>query len=91
MASARSTVSIARTTPAQKPRGEHNITFRGGFGESVVMGSLPELSALKMWLRKDVPVKHGCGRKAKGSLGHPEIGRRKGLPAVRRPELRHLA
>src|SRR5271154_3547672 len=31
MASARSTVSIARTTPAQKPRGEHNSTFRGGF------------------------------------------------------------
>src|SRR5215831_4822398 len=33
MASARSTVSIARTTPAQKPRGEHNITFRCGFSE----------------------------------------------------------
>src|SRR5215471_204543 len=33
MASARSTVSIARTTPAQKPRGEHNITFSCGFSE----------------------------------------------------------
>src|SRR5882672_8954380 len=33
MASARSTVSIARTTPAQKPRGEHNITFNCGFSE----------------------------------------------------------
>src|SRR5215468_11772496 len=33
MASARSTVSIARTTPAQKPRGEHNITFNCGFAE----------------------------------------------------------
>src|SRR5262249_15134869 len=33
MASARSTVSIARTTPAQKPRGEHNITFNCGFWE----------------------------------------------------------
>src|SRR5712691_4458662 len=31
MASARSTVSIARTTPAQKPRGEHNNTFSRGF------------------------------------------------------------
>src|SRR5882757_588611 len=30
MASARSTVSIARTTPAQKPRGEHSITFSCG-------------------------------------------------------------
>jgi hypothetical protein len=27
----RSTVSIARTTPAQNPRGEHNSTFSGGF------------------------------------------------------------
>src|SRR6516162_7373362 len=33
MASARSTVSIARTTPAQKPRGEHNMTFSCGFLE----------------------------------------------------------
>src|ERR1700681_3380984 len=31
MASARSTVSMARTTPAQKPRGEHSITCSGGF------------------------------------------------------------
>ena len=35
MASARSTVSIARTTPAQKPRGEHSITFNGGFAEGL--------------------------------------------------------
>ena len=27
----RSTNSMARTTPAQKPRGEHNNTFRAGF------------------------------------------------------------
>src|ERR1700676_3704832 len=37
MASARSTVSIARTTPAQKPRGEHNITFSGGFSQRDVI------------------------------------------------------
>jgi hypothetical protein len=30
MVSARSTVSIARTTPAQKPRGEQSTIFRGG-------------------------------------------------------------
>jgi hypothetical protein len=29
MVSARSTVSIARTTPAQKPRGEQSTIFRG--------------------------------------------------------------
>ena len=28
---ARSTESMARTTPAQKPRGEHRTTFKGGF------------------------------------------------------------
>src|SRR5258708_5819766 len=30
MVSARSTVSIARTTPAQKPRGEQSTIFRSG-------------------------------------------------------------
>src|SRR5271170_2766786 len=30
MASARSTVSIARTTPAQKPRGEQSTSLRSG-------------------------------------------------------------
>ncbi|MGE0525345.1 MAG: hypothetical protein AB7O60_20230 [Variibacter sp.] len=30
MANARSTVSMARTTPAQKLRGAHRITFSGG-------------------------------------------------------------
>src|SRR4051812_49224703 len=30
MVSARSTVSMARTTPAQKPRGEQSTIFRGG-------------------------------------------------------------
>jgi hypothetical protein len=30
MVSARSTVSIARTTPAQKPRGEQSTIFRAG-------------------------------------------------------------
>src|ERR1700748_1555706 len=30
MVSARSTVSIARTTPAQKPRGEQSTILRGG-------------------------------------------------------------
>jgi hypothetical protein len=70
-------VSIARTTPAQKPRGEHNNTFRdgfgsgglgsGGFGESVVMESHPVLSAPQMWWRMDTPVKHGRDGKAKVS------------------------
>jgi hypothetical protein len=35
MASARSTVSMARTTPAQKPRGEQSTILRSGF-ESVL-------------------------------------------------------
>src|ERR1700744_1835491 len=33
MASARSTVSIARTTPAQKPRGEQSTTLRSGLAD----------------------------------------------------------
>src|SRR5580704_15105275 len=35
MASARSTVSIARTTPAQKPRGEQSTILRSGFGSDL--------------------------------------------------------
>src|SRR6516225_3147828 len=50
MASARSTVSIARTTPAQKPRGEHSITFNGGFAEGldVMSGSIRDQVRLKL-------------------------------------------
>src|ERR1700753_518615 len=33
MVSARSTVSMARTTPAQKPRGEQSTIFRGGLAD----------------------------------------------------------
>src|ERR1700754_4868292 len=33
MVSARSTVSIARTTPAQKPLGEQRTIFRGGLAD----------------------------------------------------------
>jgi hypothetical protein len=33
MASARSTDSMARTTPAQNPRGEQSSTFRTGLAE----------------------------------------------------------
>src|SRR5947209_6137962 len=33
MVSARSTVSIARTTPAQKPCGEQSMIFRGGLAD----------------------------------------------------------
>jgi hypothetical protein len=33
MVSARSTVSIARTTPAQKPLGEQSTIFRGGLAD----------------------------------------------------------
>src|SRR5450631_5156 len=41
MVSARSTVSIARTTPAQKPRGEHSTIFKSGLaGTEAVMGDL---------------------------------------------------
>src|SRR5262249_51985162 len=41
-ASARSTVSMARTTPAQKPRGEQSMTSRIGFlaGGAAEFGSL---------------------------------------------------
>ena len=34
-ASARSTDSMARTTPAQKPRGEHSSTFKTGFSAAI--------------------------------------------------------
>src|SRR3954469_23518677 len=39
MVRARSTVSIARTTPAQKPRGEQSTIFRGGLAG---MGAIPD-------------------------------------------------
>src|SRR5258708_4639103 len=35
MASARSTVSMARTTPAQKPRGEQSTILKSGFGSGL--------------------------------------------------------
>src|ERR1700752_2468471 len=35
MASARSTVSMARTTPAEKPRGEQSTILRSGFGSGL--------------------------------------------------------
>src|ERR1700722_2378668 len=41
MASARSTVSIARTTPAQKPRGEQSTILKCGFGSALTgMGAI---------------------------------------------------
>jgi hypothetical protein len=71
MVSARSTESIARTTPAQKPRGEHKITFNAGFWPEVFavereigsgMGrSQSRFSAAKRstWGPKPCPVKRG--------------------------------
>src|SRR5215468_5228360 len=52
MASARSTVSIARTTPAQKPRGEHNITFNCGFlqGRGDIMSSPVRVQINGAWV-----------------------------------------
>jgi len=78
MASARSTVSIARTTPAQKPRGEHNNTFSCGFSEGwgdvmsiSIQGFSDELRAKVATTGfgfLHAPVKHAGGGKAKVSL-----------------------
>src|SRR6202030_1137360 len=71
MASARSTVSIARTTPAQKPRGEHNSTFSCGFSEgredvmSVSFRGLRPSRNRRIWFPAHAPVKHARRRKAK--------------------------
>src|SRR5271165_7420686 len=62
MASARSTESMARTTPAQKPRGEHSTTFSAGFC------GIPESKSLKTApkFRRHDP-RHGVRRPALSS------------------------
>jgi hypothetical protein len=67
-------VSIARTTPAQKPRGEHSNTLSGGFSEAgagVMVRTLrgerptaglpaprPQRLCPSMWAFARAPVKH---------------------------------
>src|SRR3954447_21457682 len=55
MVSARSTVSIARTTPAQKPRGEQSTILRGGLAG---MGELRTGSPRKRAIVERLVSKH---------------------------------
>jgi hypothetical protein len=48
---------MARTTPAQKPRGEHSTTFNVGFGKSVTIEILGSAHFTRLF-----PPRHGVRR-----------------------------